>query len=134
MNAFGPFGCILAFCASIFGGGPQSDRETPLAPQPVSLDQRYIGDWKQGDDSQCEISLQIEESAKGIVYHLKSGNTEHKGKAEPTENWIYLGDVASANYDASTGVLILRNEKGRGKQALPECNEDVIVLDSETDP
>ncbi len=133
MNTLGPFGCILAFCASLVGGGPQSDGEVPVAPQPESVQERYVGEWQPGADSQCALYLRIEETSGGLSFSLKNGNTEQRGLAEPTENWIYLGKIASANFDASAGVLVFRNDDGRGKPALPECEEDIIVLVPDSD-
>ncbi len=130
MNSLGPFGCILAFCASLMGGGPQSDQETPLVPVPESLEERYVGHWSQGEDSECSISLIIERNdADELNFRLSGAESAVSGPANATEKWIYLGDVTSANFDASSGVLVLKNQGGPANElALPECKEKVIVL------
>ncbi len=130
MNSLGPFGCILAFCASLMGGGPQSDQETPLVPVPESLEERYLGHWSQGEDSECSISLIIERNDAGeLTFRLSGARTAVSGHANATEQWIYLDEVASANFDASAGVLVFRNQGGPDNEpAISECDEKVIVL------
>ncbi|MBU41721.1 MAG: hypothetical protein CMN76_00760 [Spirochaetaceae bacterium] len=126
-----PFACVLAFCASIFGGGPESDRETALPPAPESVQEQYIGSWQQGSDSQCSISLRVEQGHDSkLIYELKGKETSYQGLAEATDFWIYLGDVTSANYDASVPVLVLRNQsEGTDRAPIAECPEDIVVLE-----
>lgn len=129
---FKPFVWPLAFCASLFGGpDPAQDRETELPPAPASIQEQYVGNWKQSSDSQCTVQLEVVASQEGILrFRLQGSKTVHTGVAEATDYWLYTGEVASLNYDASVPVLILRNIPGEdGTAPLPECNEDLVVLE-----
>lgn len=129
-----PFACVLAFCASLFGGGPTgptTDQERPLPPAPDTLQEQYSGVWKQDKESKCEIQLEVLASEDGTLrFRLQSSKSSYAGQAEATDYWLHLGEITSANYDASTQVLILRNAaEGEDGAPLPECHEDVIVLE-----
>lgn len=129
-----PFACVLAFCASLFGGGPagpSTDQERPLPPAPATLQEQYAGTWKQNGDSNCEIQLEVLASEDGTMrFRLQSSRATYAGQAEATDYWLHLGDITSANYDASVQVLILRNAaEGEEGAPLAECPEEVIVLE-----
>lgn len=122
------FACILAFCASLFGGAP-ADEGMEYAPPPHSMEQVLEGTWTNEAREDCSIHLSFQIGHDGYLeFDLKSSEADYGGLANLSYPSIFLGDVTSALYDSESKAIILNNEpRDERPVPFPECLPERLI-------